>query len=152
MTTIGGIFHINLNCRDLNRSRDFYELLGFRGVIEFPEGEYEEVGRGLGIGRHRVKGVLMRLGNHEPSTLLDLLEWIEPREEKPCRTPVYGRGIPRIALWTTDIAREFNRLKEAGIDFVTDPLRVIGPTGLPGTFVCFRDPDGNLLELIEVAS
>jgi catechol 2,3-dioxygenase-like lactoylglutathione lyase family enzyme len=28
---ISGLLHININCRDFERSRQFYEMLGFAG-------------------------------------------------------------------------------------------------------------------------
>lgn len=33
---INGIYHVNINCRDLERSRAFYKSLGFTGLVEFP--------------------------------------------------------------------------------------------------------------------
>ena len=34
---IQAIYHINVNCSNLERSRAFYEMLGFRVVAEFAE-------------------------------------------------------------------------------------------------------------------
>ena len=32
------IYHININCTNLERSLEFYKLLGFREVVDFGEG------------------------------------------------------------------------------------------------------------------
>ena len=32
-----GIFHVNLNCTDLERSTAFYELIGLRTVLDFDD-------------------------------------------------------------------------------------------------------------------
>jgi glyoxylase I family protein len=148
--SISGILHININCEDLEKSRSFYELLGFCPVIQFPEGEYPEIGKGLGVGRHRVKGLLMRIGNDERATMLDLLQWLEPQSGGTAARPAFAQGIARIALHTADIDLEYGRLRAAGVAFITEPIHVVGPTGVPGKFACFKDPDGNLLEFIEV--
>lgn len=152
MTTIRGIFHINVNCADFERSKQFYELVGFQVVVTFPEGEQSLIGRGLGIGSHRVKGALMRIGEGINPAFLDLLQWLEPKCERAMPPAISAVGIPRIALWTSDIAAEHDRLRNAGIEFISEPISVVGPTGQMGRFACFKDPDGNMLELLEITS
>jgi catechol 2,3-dioxygenase-like lactoylglutathione lyase family enzyme len=50
-----------------------------------------------------------------------------------------------IATPTDDIEAEMNRLRELGVNFIHDT-----PQPFPaGVFVAYRDPSGNLLELIE---
>jgi len=150
VTSIGGIFHVNMNCENFERSRAFYERVGFQMILEFPEGEYPDVGRGLGVGRHRVKGALMMIGSDPSATFLDLLEWIEPKHEPRSRPALTETGVHRLALRTTAFEDEVERLRQAGMSFVNEPITVVGPTGQSGRFVCFPDPDGNMLELLEV--
>jgi catechol 2,3-dioxygenase-like lactoylglutathione lyase family enzyme len=40
-------------------------------------------------------------------------------------------------------------LKDAGVEFVSEPVSLSGPTGEPVRFVCFKDPDGTVLELVQ---
>ena len=150
MTTITGIFHININCIDLERSKRFYELLGFRVAVEFPEGEYPDIGEGLAIGAHKVKGALMHRGENQDAAFLDLLEWIGADSNAQMTASAQTGGIRRIAFRAKDVSAEFERLRKEGVAFLSDPVTVSGPTGQPGKFVCFLDPDGNMLELIEV--
>ena len=46
---IKSIFHINVNCRDLDRSRAFYESLGFKVVLDLKAGGAAEMLRGLAL-------------------------------------------------------------------------------------------------------
>jgi glyoxylase I family protein len=149
LSQIGGIFHFNVNCSDFERSRAFYEAVGFRLVLEFPAGEYPEVERGLGIGRHRVKGALFAIGEAPNPSLLDLLEWDGPRAPRGDKADLTAVGSPRFALWTPAFDTEVERLREVGIAFVNEPAEVVGPTGHTSRFVCFLDPDGHVVELVE---
>ena len=46
---IKSIFHVNVNCSDLERSRAFYERLGFQTVNELPTGGSPKLALGLGL-------------------------------------------------------------------------------------------------------
>ena len=37
---ITGMMHVNVNCSDYERSREFYEFLGFKVMWKVPEAEY----------------------------------------------------------------------------------------------------------------
>ena len=144
---IEGIYHVNVNCRDLERSRAFYESLGFERLLEFPEGGHPDMARGLGVGPHRVRGVLMRLGKSREAARLDLLQWQSPEPAIDQPAVAQDIGIVRLALWTWTFDEEVERLRGLHVDFVSEPISI--ETGAePFRFVCFRDPDGNLLELI----
>jgi catechol 2,3-dioxygenase-like lactoylglutathione lyase family enzyme len=151
MNQIGGILHVNMNCSNFERSRSFYETVGFRLALEFPEGEYPEVGRGLNVGRHRVRGALFMIGEAHNPTFFDLLEWNGPRNEPGAGVSLTAVGSPRLALWTNAFDAEVDRLRKAGMKFLAEPVEVVGPTGTPSRFVCFPDPDGHILELVELA-
>ena len=43
-----------------------------------------------------------------------------------------------------DLDKDYQRLKEAGVNFLSEP-QFIEDWGM--RFVCFRDPEGNLFEL-----
>ena len=46
---IKDVFHVNINCTDLERSRAFYELVGFKVVVELGVGGTPEMLTGLGL-------------------------------------------------------------------------------------------------------
>jgi catechol 2,3-dioxygenase-like lactoylglutathione lyase family enzyme len=146
--SIHSIFHVNLNCRNLDVSLPFYQALGFTVEMAFPEAGHPAVSEGLGVGPHRVKGALLRLGDDPHAARLDLLEWLSPRNEQPSPLTLSDPGIVRIALASSDFEADVKRLEEMGVTFISRTIYRETPTGRQPMFVCFRDPDGNVLELV----
>lgn len=147
---ITSMFHVNINCRDFDVSLAFYQQLGFEVEMAFPEAGHPMVGKGLGVGEHWVKGALLRLGSEHGATRLDLLEWIRPRNQAPSPLKLTDPGIVRIALSTTDFETDVAKLREMGVSFISDPVYRQLPDGTEAPFfVCFHDPDGNVLELVQ---
>lgn len=149
---VTGVFHVNVNCSDYERSRAFYERLGFRVVFEVPETNTPEVAAAVGMPPYRVRGALLALaGATGPATLIDLLEWRHPRDESPPYPHLYHLGLARIALTTSDLDADVAELAKAGVEMLSAPARLPGPAGSATRFVCFRDPDGTMLELVQFA-
>ena len=146
---IKGLLHININCTDFDRSRRFYELLGFEEIMTVaPEGS-GAVARAVGLDYYRVRGVLMK---HPSRVIVDLLEWQQPAVSAAGNRHVAQPGLARIAFVTSDIEADMSSLVDHGVEFLSDtPGTVPGPKGTPVRFICFRDPDGALLELVEMA-
>ena len=144
---IKDVFHINVNCTNLERSRGFYEQVGFKVVVELGVGGSREMLRALGLPEDsKAKAVLMMLEPDKPrGTRLDLIEWITPPTKGAPAPDLAHAGAVRIALWTIGIDEEYERLKSAGVEFLSEPV------GMPGgtRFCCFKDPDGTILELID---
>jgi catechol 2,3-dioxygenase-like lactoylglutathione lyase family enzyme len=145
---ISSIFHVNLNCRNFEKSLAFYQALGFTIEIAFPEAGHPAVAQGLAVGEHRVKGALLKLGGDANAARLDLLEWTFPRNESSAPPKLSDPGIVRIALSSTDFEADFARLQSLGVEFISDPIYRPSGDGTTPMFVCFRDPDGNVLELV----
>lgn len=76
---------------------------------------------------------------------LDLIEWASPLDDTSPYEHLARLGINRIALWTIGLDEEYQRLKTDGVEFLSEPLFMGGHT----KFVCFKDPDGVIIELIE---
>lgn len=81
--------------------------------------------------------------------MLDLLEWQQPRDLAPPYPHLYHLGIARIALATDDLDGDMQRLQEYGVDFISEPASVTLEGQGTSRFVCFRDPDGTILELVQ---
>ena len=145
---ISGFVHVNVNCSDFDRSLAFYGRLGFVKVVDVPERNTAEVAAAVGMPPYHVKGALLALpGTRGP--MIDLLEWREPTDESPPYRHLYHLGIARIALATTDLDADVALLRDAGVEFVSEPV-ALQLDGQPMTrFVCFMDPDGTVLELVE---
>ena len=145
-----GLVHVNINVSDFERSRAFYEALGFRLFWMVPPTNSVEVAAAVGMPPYQVKGGLMRLEG--TPFVIDLLEWQSPADTAPPYPHLYHRGIARIALATSDMDADLTTLADMGVELVGPPARVVVdgvPTG--GRFVCFKDPDGTVLELVEMA-
>lgn len=144
---IRSVFHFAINCTNFERSRAFYEALGFKVMWEVPEEGTDEIAAACGFSEYKIRGALMQLEG-EP-TLIDLLQWEAPREEAPPYPNIAHLGIARIAFHTTDLEADMATLKELDVEFVGPPATVAA-LGSGGTkFVCFKDPDGTILELVE---
>lgn len=125
--TLTGIAHIGIRVHDLERSTQFYALLGFTktagpigpepvAILEHPAGI-------------ELNLILNAPSAKTPNILMDV----------PDKHP----GITHIALHCPDILVAKDQLAAAGIPLSGGPIR-FGPRA-QGIFV--RDPDGNVIEL-----
>ena len=83
------IFHVNFNVTDLDRSRAFYEAIGFKVVNDFSQvssaGDsrtFAEIGLAPILNLPAdcdAKALLLALTEDTRTTRLDLIEWIRPR-------------------------------------------------------------------------
>ena len=78
---ISGLLHININCRNFERSQQFYEMLGFKVIMPVPAEGSGDAAAAVGMQHYRLKGALMK---HPSRIVIDLLEWEEP----------YAAGLP----------------------------------------------------------
>ena len=145
---VTGMVHVNVNCSDFDRSLAFYERLGFQLVAMVPETNTPEVAAAVGMPPYRVRGGLLHLPGD--SVLLDLLEWQEPSDDEPPYPHLYHLGIARIALRTSDLDADVTELREAGVELLSEPAEVVWPGQPTARIVCFRDPDGTVVELAEI--
>lgn len=150
--TITALVHININCSDFDRSLKFYELLGFRRAIDVPSTNTSEVAAAVGMPPYRVKGALLSLPTTTGVLMLDLLEWQEPTDPNPPYPHLYHLGIARIALATDDLDGDMARLTSHGVQFLSEPASVTIENQPTVRFVCFRDPDGTVLELVDTGT
>ena len=147
---ISGLVHVNINVSDFDRSRAFYEALGFRLIWSVPPTNSEAVAAAVGMPPYRVKGGLMTLDGAEHPLVIDLLQWETPHDASPPYPHLYHYGLARLALATTDMDADLATLASMGVELVGPPARVeVNGVATGGRFVCFKDPDGTILELVE---
>lgn len=146
---VTGMVHVNINCRDFDRSKQFYEMLGFEVFWPVPETNTIEVARAVGMKDvYRVKGALLRLkANHQ--LVIDLLEWQEPRDDSAPYDNLCRPGLARLALSTSDLRADFDFLVAQGVKVLSEPADVKVNEKHGSRFFCFEDPDGTFLELVE---
>jgi catechol 2,3-dioxygenase-like lactoylglutathione lyase family enzyme len=143
---ITGFLSANINCSDIEQSRLFYEMLNFEFLMDFEEVGTFEVAAALGVPSYHAIGSLMKLCK---GPAINLLEWEDPHNTDPPYSKLNHLGVPRIALQTTDLDAEIVRLKALGVEFFSEPARPEGPLAFL-KFVCLRDPDGTVIELVEL--
>jgi hypothetical protein len=71
---IKGIFHVNINCSNFDRSLEFYKMLGFNVAVDIPEGGSTDMNKGLGLKNGVGRAAIMQLGDGPRGTRLDLIE------------------------------------------------------------------------------
>jgi catechol 2,3-dioxygenase-like lactoylglutathione lyase family enzyme len=141
--------HVNINCSDFDRSLAFYQRLGFQLVAMVPPTNTPEVAAAVGMPPYRVRGAILQLPGE--STLIDLLQWEEPFDPSPPYEHLYHLGLGRIALRTRNFDADLAELIANGVTPIAEPAIVEWP-GQPTTrIVCFRDPDGTVLELVDLS-
>jgi hypothetical protein len=80
------------------------------------------------------------------ATRIDLLEFKDPPPTGQPYPHLYHTGIARMCLKTTDIWLVYKKLKANGVDFLSEPKKL---PGTDVTIVCFKDPNGTFIELLE---
>jgi catechol 2,3-dioxygenase-like lactoylglutathione lyase family enzyme len=143
------IYHININCTNLERSLEFYKMLGFREVVDFGEGGGAEMGKGLRMpSDSRARARLLKIGDDPYCSHIDLIEWLNPRSDKPPYERLNNLGIARVCFYSKDLEGDLAELKSRGTKVLSDPMTVRYKGG-QSTVVCFEDPDGTILELVQ---
>ena len=141
--------HININCSDYDRSKAFYEMLGFEEFWQVPETNTAEVAAAVGMKPYKVTGALFALKDASPPLVIDLLQWKDPSDNEAPYSHLYHTGLARIALMSSDLDADLQFLEAQGVEIVGPPARVSMGNGHGSRFFCFKDPDGTYLELVE---
>lgn len=144
------IFHFTVNVSDFECSLAFYQTLGFQLLRDNRDVVWPDfVAENFGMTRAQGRGALLALGPEPHHVRLDLLEWLEPRWEGPPPGVPIEERVPRIiAIRTRNVRAAYEDLRARGVEFVRPPRDPDPALGIESV-VCCRDPDGNLIELIE---
>lgn len=144
------LYHTVVNCRDLDESVAFYRLLGFEVLNDRRDVVWPDfVATIFGLRRAQGRGVLMVLPSDPDGPMIDLIQWLEPeaRFPEPART---AEEVPRIlAFRTRNVHAAHMALSARGVRFTRDVFEPDAALGLVGSCCCY-DPNGNLIELIEL--
>ncbi len=146
---INGVHHMALSTTNLERFLSFYSgLLGLpilsSGHITPGNAAFERV---VGLEAANVRIAHLGAGNVH----IEVFEYAQPipvgsTALRPCDV-----GIRHIAFDVTDIHAEYERLKAAGVQFLSEP-QVMGDKehdyGVRAVYC--RDPDENIVELQEI--
>ncbi|MFI5316535.1 MAG: VOC family protein [Myxococcota bacterium] len=147
---VRSIFHFTVNATDFERSLAFYQQLGFKVLRDNRDVVWPSfVAANFGLKRAQGRGALLAIGPEEHHTRLDLIEWLEPKlVDAEAHLPQDER-VPRIiALRTRNVRAAYAELRAVGVLFHAPPNPPDPRSGIEAV-VCCRDPDGNIVELIE---
>ncbi len=146
--SIERMYHTVVNATDLDRTVAFYEALGFRVLNDRRHVTWPDyVASVFGLKAAQGRGVLMNLPADPGGPMLDVIEWVVPKAEP---IPADGRTVPRvIAFRVKNVHAAADDLKRRGIPITTLIEPQPKDLGVVGC-VCARDPDGTLIELIEL--
>lgn len=141
---IRGVHHISLATTDLDRFLAFYrDLLGMpvRALFELKPGN---VALETVVGMENIEGraAALNLGNLH----MEVFCYTRPKPAPGERRPACDAGIRHICFDVKDIFSEYERLKRAGVEFISPPQKLGA-----GCASCYLyDPDGNIVELQEI--
>ena len=131
----------------MERSIRFYQDIGFTKVNDFTLDD-PSVGEALGLQARKLRGVFMRLGDDPHAPVLDLVQFIDPPPQGQSYPTLNNIGICRIAFTVDDIDKTYEELKAKRVEFLAPLKKIEGPGGAKIGVVCFKDPDGTILELL----
>jgi catechol 2,3-dioxygenase-like lactoylglutathione lyase family enzyme len=139
-----GIHHTALSTRDADRLVRFYrELFGFEVEFDFPWDESNAAFQ-KSHAVDETAGRVVMISNG--SSRLEIFEYAKPAP----RADIPGRanadlGIAHFGIEVRGIEQEYERLRKAGMQFQSELV-----TQTPTIKMAYgRDPDGNLIELID---
>jgi catechol 2,3-dioxygenase-like lactoylglutathione lyase family enzyme len=139
--------HISITVSDTERASRFYcDLLGLEQV-EQHQLDGAKIEKALGVvGANAQSTRLAAKGT--PSILIDLMEYRTPVQE-PNLAPTGAVGSTHFCLAVDDLAGVYEQLLAKGVKFVSEPVTFELTEGSV-TVVFTHDPDGNVVELVDV--
>ena len=140
------ILHNNINCSDLEQSIAFYGMLGFFAPPAIDVEASAEDAAGLGMPPYQLRASSII---HTDGFVIDLIKWVDPYDPSAPYAFVSHLGLSRISLKTTDLDADMTTLQAQGVTFFSEPVTIDRPV-VNSRIVCFKDPDGTLIELIEL--
>lgn len=138
--------HVGINVADMDRSLHFWrDVMGLQVEVDaWEEGDYIDTLQNLtGVKVHMVK---LRAPD---GSLIELLEDVAhpTAPPAPARNRLCDRGIRHIAFTVADVEESYRILCEEGCEVLGKPIT--SPDNYAKVFFS-RDPEGNLLEIVEV--
>lgn len=140
---IKGFHHAAISTPDLERCIEFYtRVIGGEVAWEFGwEQGSPEADAVTGLHNSASRAAMLKIGN----SYLEVFEFSSPTPALQSGIrPVNNHGITHVCLEVIDIQVEYERLRKAGMAFHSEPIAQEGSSMVYG-----RDPDGNVVELIE---
>ena len=149
MPKIERMVHANICVRDMDTSVAFYEKVGFEKFFD-AICEDGDVWRGLAVDGRRFRAVFMKIPGlaMSASPFLDIIQFLEPPTMGSAYPSLHHAGIARLCFEVHDIRKQATELEAKGIKLMSS-VASFGSGDVAVEFICFKDPDGTVIEFIE---
>ncbi len=144
-----GLHHVGIVVEDMARSLAFYETvlggtIGLDLMMDLPQ-----FGAGVAIPGAKARIVFLQIPGLSSS--VELIQYHSPMGKRTDLSSI-GFGNTHVALHVADIEQTHRDFDQRGVHFLSGPSAFPSDHPLLGgvKFCYFRDPDGALLELIQV--
>ncbi len=139
--------HVTVMVKDLDRSLEFYrDMLGLK-VITWVTHDGPEISTMVGLPNAKMREARM-VAPQTGNIIIDLIEWVEPKGGKSVGD-INDAATAHVAFGVEDIDAAYEDLSSKGVKFVSPPV-LFPPSDGSWRALFFYDPDGFMLELIEL--
>lgn len=141
--------HVGMGVHDTDRTYDFYrKLMGFRIKLSDQTSYMDEMTPIIGA---LVELRALMAANARGGAVIELIEHVSTRPKEPPEPVQWGDiGYLELGLKAFKLDQLYLDLKSRGVDFITPVRSMELTTGGRERYVYLRDPDGLLLQLVEV--
>ena len=145
-----GIVHVGLTVTDLDRSVAFYrDVLGlaYLGEMEMEGLETERLFQRKDC---KARGAYLNGSRELAAPPVEMIQFVGQETERQTGD-LFRTSISELCFFVEDIDREYRRLKEMGVEFLSEPQTFDSTKYGFGKSraVYLRDPDGIVLELLQ---
>jgi catechol 2,3-dioxygenase-like lactoylglutathione lyase family enzyme len=145
------IFHVNVNCSDLETSRRFYvDAFGLDASVRTAP-DAPQPGTAFGLERAWWDAWILVGTSAYEGGAIDLLQWREPVPVDAPPAHFTTCGFQRVGISVPDLDRTLARIEARGGAVWSEPATHRLPRGGQVRLVMANDPDGTAIECIEGA-
>ncbi len=147
---ISSIIHVGVTVSDMDRSIAFYrDVLGlaFQGELTMEGPETDRLFAKAGC---KARVAYLNGSNELQVPPVELIQF-ESEQAERVQADLFKTSISEICFLTDDLEREYARLAEQGVEFLSEPQDFdFTASGFgKSRAVYFKDPDGIILELMQ---
>ncbi len=139
--------HVAINVTNIEKAIEFFtQTLDLRLLFSPQEASGEAFENATKIKGAKIKFAMLAVDSG--STLFELIQYVFPADSAS-HLKIYDPGAPHVAFRVDNIDDAIAKLRKKGINFNSEPVRILEGPLAERSFVYFPGPDGVLLELFE---